>query len=77
MKKNDICKRIKLTKMEKDFMIQLLSVFDENKDNMYYEIDTDEEAKEAYDNLKIACGYPEEKEMDEKTVENCLKILGS
>jgi len=73
----EIHKRIKFTEMEKKFMIQLLSVFDENKDSMYYEIDTDEEAKEAYDSLKIACEYPEETEMDEKAVENCLKILGS
>ena len=77
MKKSDICKRIKLTKMEKDFMIQLLSVFDENKDDMYYEIDTDKQAKKAYDNLKIACGYPKEEEMNAETVEKCLKILGS
>lgn len=75
--KNDVRKRIKLTKMEKKFLIQLLSVFDENKDEMYYEIDTDKEAKEAYDNLKIACDYPKETEMDLETVNQCLRILGS
>jgi len=75
--KKDILKRINLTEMEKNFMIQLLSVFDENRDSMYYEIDTDLEAKEAFDSLCEACGYSNEPEMDEETTDKCLKILGS
>jgi len=42
-----IQERIKLTKMEKNFMIQLLLMFDENRDDMYYEIDNDPEAKKS------------------------------
>ena len=76
MKKN-VLKRLKFTEMEKNFMVQLLSVFDENRDEMYYEIDTDTEAKEAFDNLCIACGYSNEPEMDAETVDKCLKILGN
>jgi len=77
MMKNKICERIKLSKMEKRFLIQLLLVFDENRDEMYYEIDTDMKAKKAFDNLCVACGYSNEPEMDAKIVEKCLKKLGS
>ena len=75
--KNDALKRLKFTKMEKKFMVQLLSLFDENRDEMYYDINADLEAKKAFDNLCIACGYSNEPEMDAKTVDKCLKILGS
>ena len=66
MKKAENVKlRIRLTKMEKAFLSQLLSVFEENKDSMYYEIDIDEKAREAFENLSKACGYSSNKpEMD-------------
>jgi len=74
---NNITKRLKFTEMEKKFMIQLLSVFDENRDEMYYDIDHNLEAKKAFDDLCIACGYSNDSEMDSDTVDKCLKILGS
>jgi len=77
MKKENILKRIKLDEMEKKFLVQLLSMFYENKDDMYYEIDSDLEARKAFENLSMACGYSNKPEMNKKTVKNCLKILGS
>lgn len=74
---DNICERINLTTMEKNFLIQLLSIFDENRDNMYYEVDSDPEAKEAFDNLCLACDYSNKPEMTEETTQKCLKILGS
>ena len=69
--------RIKFTEMEKKFMIQLLSVFEENKDDMYYEIDSDAKARKAFLDLSKACGYSNKPEMDSKTVEKYLKKLGN
>ena len=69
--------RIKFTEMEKKFMVQLLSVFDENKDSMYYEIDSDTAARKAFMDLSKACGYSNKPEMNKKIVEKCLKVLGS
>ena len=69
--------RIKFTEMEKKFMIQLLSVFEENKDSMYYEIDSDSKARKAFIDLSKACGYSNKLEMNKKTVEKCLNKLGS
>lgn len=75
--KNNVMSRIKFTEMEKKFMIQLLSGFDENIDSMYYEIDSDSKAKKAFLDLSKACGYSNKPEMDKETVEKCLKKLGS
>lgn len=75
--KKDVTSRIKFTNMEKKFMVQLLSVFEDNKDSMYYEIDSDAKAKTAFLNLSKACGYSSEPEMNSETVEKCLKTLGS
>lgn len=77
MTKNDVSKRIKFTDMEKKFMVQLLSIFDEDRDEMYYNINTNLEARKAFDNLCIACGYSNEPEMDTNVVDECLKKLGS
>ncbi len=75
--KNSVIDRIKFNEMEKKFMIQLLSFFDENRDDMYYEIDNDDKAKKAFLDLSKACGYSNKPEMNKKTVKKCLKILGS
>jgi len=74
---HEVFKRLKFTEMEKNFMIQLLSVFEENKDDMYYEIDSDAEAKEAFDSLCMVCGYSNKPQMNEEAVNKCLKKLGS
>ena len=77
-KNKDVVSRIKLTKGEKIFLCSLLSFFDDNQDEMELEIKTDIEAKKAFENLSMACGYFNvENEMDEKTTQKCLKILGS
>lgn len=76
-KKDDVMSRIKFNEMEKKFMVQLLCVFEDNKDNMYYEIDSDSKAKKTFNDLSRACGYSNKPEMNKKTVAKCLKILGS
>ncbi len=75
--KNNVMSRIKFTEMEKKFMVQLLYIFDEDRDSMYYEIDSDVEARKAFMDLSKACGYSNKPEMNKKTVQKCLKILGS
>lgn len=76
-KKDSVSKRIKLNKDEKNFLWQLLSVFWENKDDMYYEIDTDPKMNKVFKDLSKLCGFSTEPQMNKKAVDKCLKVLGS
>ena len=76
-KSSVVCDRIKLNKVEKQLLAQLLSMFKETGDDSFSETMNNPQAKKAFMNLSEVCGYRSEIGFDSKTVSNLLKKIGN